>query len=425
MCSGSAGVARLPLLTLNQFVRLGLFRLALPHSGLKRLLFIARGPCTIVSSDGEVCMSSNDDFPAYMAMGFVGGLLLFYRGFRTFRKYRVVADTPETPIRSIAMGLARVHGKAMGSDLVSSPVTHSRCLFYKVVVEKYVSHGDSSGWVKFRTDADGVEFHLEDFSGKVLVDARGADYDLLQTARVQAGGFGHTFDGTVGGASESELRQYVTGVTRKKISNFEEHRLNAQRANLEAEQEKARQAASQMFNHAPGSPEFLDHMLAAQGPQLQEHLKTLGPQGDKQKEEVRLALIEAYKHPYHSPEFRESMRHAIALQGGPFASRSAGGGSTSSLYPPASGQYRFTESCILPGHWYDVTGTCTENPNPQDEHDRNKIQKGRNEPTFLISYRVPKEADRMLRRRAAYQIFGGAGMAIACLVYLLFHFDMF
>jgi hypothetical protein len=83
-------------------------------------------------------------------------------------------------------------------------------------------------------------------------------------------------------------------------------------------------------------------------------------------------------------------------------------------------RYRLSEYCIIPEHWYDVTGTCVENPNPQDEHDRNMIVKGQNEPTFLISWRSEKEVENTLRKRAALHIFGGAALSVACLAILLF-----
>lgn len=159
----------------------------------------------------------------------------------------------------------------------------------------------------------------------------------------------------------------------------------------------------------------------------------MGPQSDPQKEQARLAMIEAYKHPTGSPQFRENMQRVVAAQGGP------GGGppmaATSGVQfsraisffcgSPASGRFRFTEYCIAPGHWYDLTGTCTENPSPKDEHDRNLLMKGQNEPTFLISFREAKEVERRLRRRAAAQIFGGAAVSFGCLAYVLYRFHMF
>ena len=83
-------------------------------------------------------------------------------------------------------------------------------------------------------------------------------------------------------------------------------------------------------------------------------------------------------------------------------------------------RYRLSEYCIIPEHWYDLTGTCVENPNPQDEHDRNMIVKGQNEPTFLISWRSEKQIESTLRNRAALHIFGGGALSVACLAILLF-----
>jgi hypothetical protein len=380
-------------------------------------------------------MSSNRNDPLpYAVIGFFAGFYYFFKGFRTFREYRVVDDTPEMPIRSIAMGLVRIHGKATGDELVPSPISHTPSHFYKVDIEKWHTDRRGGHWSNYRTDADGVKFYLQDNSGKALVDAHGAEYDLVQTARREMGG--GSYLGSSGGANEAELRSYITQVTAKKISSFVERRLNAQRPGLDEELEKRRQAALQLFQHPVGSAEFLEQMLAAQGPRLQQHLEAMGPQSDPQKEQARLAMIEAYKHPVGSPEFRENMQRAMAAQGGPgnlatppvtatpptIALRI---GRSLSSYPAMSGRFRFTEYCVSPGHWYDLTGTCTENPNPRDEHDRNLILKGQNEPTFLISYRTPKEVESKLRRRAAAQIFGGAALSIACLAYILYRLHMF
>jgi hypothetical protein len=85
-------------------------------------------------------------------------------------------------------------------------------------------------------------------------------------------------------------------------------------------------------------------------------------------------------------------------------------------------RYRLSEYCILPEQSYDVAGTCIENPDAEDEHDRNMIVKGRNEPTFVISWRSEKELKSRLRNRAALHIFGGAALSVVCLAVLLFRF---
>jgi len=85
-------------------------------------------------------------------------------------------------------------------------------------------------------------------------------------------------------------------------------------------------------------------------------------------------------------------------------------------------RYRLSEYCILPDQSYDIAGTCAENPAPQDEHDRNMIVKGQNEPTFVISWRNEKELKSRIRKRALLHIFGGSALAVVCMAVLLFRF---
>jgi hypothetical protein len=272
-------------------------------------------------------------------VGFGAGLFWFFKGFRVYREYRVLADTPEIPIRSVAMGLVEIHGKATGEETVLSPVTQTPCLFYKVDIERWVSDKSGGHWSHAATDAQGVRFHLEDATGKVLVDAHGAEYDLIQTAKCETGrGVGASLGRVFGGTQDSSLAADAS-VSESDLLNY----------------------AQAVASRAHGT---------------------------------------------------------FSLDAGSLLS-GLGEGSLS-LGLGSGHRYRLSEYCILPGHWYDVTGTCVENPTPQDEHDRNMIVKGQNEPTFLITWRSEKEIKSTLRKRAALHIFGGAALAVVCLAILLF-----
>lgn len=59
-------------------------------------------------------------------VGFFTGLAIFFNGFRIYREYRLLADTPEIPIRSIPMGLVHICGKARGVEPVPSPISLTR-----------------------------------------------------------------------------------------------------------------------------------------------------------------------------------------------------------------------------------------------------------------------------------------------------------
>jgi len=268
------------------------------------------------------------------AVGFGAGLFWFFKGFRVYREYRVLADTPEIPIRSVAMGLVEIHGKATGQQTVLSPVTKTPCFFYKVDIERWVRDKNGGRWSHAATQAEGTRFYLEDGTGKVLVDARGAEYDLIQTAkRETARGVGGSLGRLFGGTPDSSLTTGA-GVSDADLLNYAE------------------------------------------------------------------AVI--------------STRHSsFSLSGGSLL-----GGVSLGL--GSAHRYRLCEYCILPEHWYDIAGTCVENPAPQDQHDQNMIVKGKNEPTFLISWRSEKELKSSLRNRALLHIFGGAALSVACLAVLLF-----
>jgi hypothetical protein len=264
-------------------------------------------------------MSSNASgkIDMLLVMGFGAGLYYFYKGFRTFREYRVLMDTPEIPIRSVAMGLVEIHGKATGIPPIPSPVTQTPCYFYTVDIEHWVTNKDGGSWVHLVTDADGPRFYVADATGKVLVDAHQAEYDLIQTARVETRGtFGSGLGLTLLGLGNS------TGAAGKR------------------------------------------------------------------------------------PDLGSYASDAVARRKG---TGFIGGGTG-----PGE-RYRLTEYLVIPEHWYDITGTCVENPEAQDEYDRNMIMKGTNEPTFLITWRSEKEIRRTLRNRAAQYIFGGAILAVVCL----------
>jgi hypothetical protein len=280
-------------------------------------------------------MSDDGRIPVYLTLGFGFGIYCFAKGFRIFREYRVLADTPEMPIRSVAMGLVEIHGKATGEKTVTGPVTGTPCLFYKVNVEKWVTGKNGGHWSNAGTDADGPLFYLDDGTGKVLVNAHGAELDLLQTGRRETGSsFGRSITNILKGSSNSP---------------------------------------------------------------------TLGPAEDDLHAYAQSVASGAH---FSLGGIDMGIRRGSSLG---FSSR----------------RYRLTEFLILPDHWYDVTGSCIENQNSKDEHDRNIILKGQNEPTFLISWRSEKEIEGTLRKRAIKYIFGGAVLSVACLGFLIAYFGLF
>ena len=303
-------------------------------------------------------MSSDGDPIIYSTIGFGAGIYLFFKGFREFRKYRLMADTPVIPIRSMAMGLVEIYGTARGGVQVVSPVSHTACYWYKVEIEKETK--DSKGrksWSNYATDINGVPFDLEDATGRVRVNPQKAELDLRQQCKVER--YGDTYTERVG-AGTAVL--HFAGVTRAAPDD-------AARATVESQ------------DLAPG--------------EARQEMENLRRQMRLERRAQQTSGSKVFS----------------------FLRRISTGGGT--------GHFRLTEYCVIPGLQYHISGTCAENPNPQDEGDRNIVQKGENEPTFHISWRTEEEVEKYLRRRSMKFIFGGAALSVVCLGILLSNFDLF
>ena len=249
----------------------------------------------------------------FCIIGLGAGLYWFVKGWVAYRRYRFLADTPELPIRSIPMGLVHVHGKALGEQVIGSPVTRTPCVFYRIDIETCQMSEGRASWRHYKTDCNGVPFYLQDKSGKARVDAYGAELDLPWSLRCQTG-------------TQKSMRGLVDFIRNWKSLT------------------------------APNSVPVMD----------------------------------------------EDLRYYVG-----------------SLGPLSGDEFRLTEYCLRPGHWYDVIGTCVENPQAQGVHDRNMIVKGENDPTYLISFRSEDSLESALRNRALGYILGGAGLSILCLTFIL------
>ncbi len=336
---------------------------------------------------------SRSDPTGALFLGTGAGVWIFFKGFRVFREFKIVADTPCMPIRSIPMGLVQIRGQALADQLIPSPITHTPCCFYQVKIERYET-GEHGGWKHYRTDMDGARFYLQDQTGKVLVDSYSAEYDLPESPpRVVDGAHIAPLMGT--GASDEELLQYV-------------HRAGA---NLLAAK----------MEHWLDKKGPLDDPRREQGRQTLLEMVRLIPQATTGRGKIPVDLIDkiAATHPLDDPG-KEQMRQMFLQH-----IRETGGLPIPQSSEQASGRYRLRESLILPGQEYHVTGTCVENPEAHDAHDRNMIVRGQNEKTFLISWKAEQEVQHDLRKRAVGMVFGGAALTLFCLALLLWHLGMY
>jgi len=273
------------------------------------------------------------------------GVLLFFVGFWKYRQYRILADTPQVPIRSVPMGLVHVAGTSTGGQPLTSPLTQVPCYYYEVKVEKKVKKDDQETWEETHKERAEVPFHLVDQTGRILVNPQNAEYNLPR-------------------AFWGELRPPA-------LLSFG----------------KAPRSVDPSLGVAPPTDEHLRAYLNGQFSQARTALQSSNIPGAKVMEKG-LAIAE------------KMQQLGVSI----------GAGGISMDF--GNHTYRFTETCLLAGRPTNVLGTCTENPNPDDEGDRNLIKKGENEKTYLITTKSEKQLEGSLRLQAIMLILFGAGLIV-------------
>lgn len=114
----------------------------------------------------------------WSVIGFVAGIALFVYGFRLLQRRRLILDTPFSKIRSASLGIVEISGLAVGPYTMVAPITDRPCYYYRTLVWEWKQRGKNKEWVKVASECMHVPFFVDDNTGRMLVDPRGADLDL-------------------------------------------------------------------------------------------------------------------------------------------------------------------------------------------------------------------------------------------------------
>lgn len=113
-------------------------------------------------------------------VGLVIGIVLFFFGLKSLSQKRLIENIPTSKIRSIAMGLVEVFGRAVPFDknILFSPFSNTECIYYKYWIEKWVKSGKNHHWRTIKKGKSKSPFLLDDDTGTVLIDPAGANIDI-------------------------------------------------------------------------------------------------------------------------------------------------------------------------------------------------------------------------------------------------------
>lgn len=127
-------------------------------------------------------------------------------GFHFLRLKRTIENTPTSKARSLAMGLVELQGRAVRKYALVSPVSQLPCVFYRL--RKYRRDSKNNWRLSHSADSSHVPFYLEDETGKVTIDPRGASVSARQRQE-SYGDRSTSLFGSIGGSSDEKWVEEV------------------------------------------------------------------------------------------------------------------------------------------------------------------------------------------------------------------------
>lgn len=106
------------------------------------------------------------------------GLFLFFRGFQILKRKRWIEDTPVSKIAGAAMGRVKIFGKATGPYTLLSPLSGVDCYYYRAVAWSGQRTENEQPLETRAVESVSTPLFVEDETGRVMIDPRGAELDL-------------------------------------------------------------------------------------------------------------------------------------------------------------------------------------------------------------------------------------------------------
>lgn len=114
-----------------------------------------------------------------LGFGTLVGVGLFARGFGLWRRRRAIEDTPTAKVRSMALGRVELKGVARARELLRAPLSGIGCVWFRYRIERESGSGRRRRWQTVDSgDSSDRVFELEDETGRVLVEPKGATIEI-------------------------------------------------------------------------------------------------------------------------------------------------------------------------------------------------------------------------------------------------------
>jgi hypothetical protein len=391
-----------------------------------------------------VLVRQSDSRPIFWCIiGVFAGLYIFYKGFLMLQRRHLILNTPASKIRSASMGMVELNGLAVGPYTMVAPITERACYYYRTVAWEWKRRGRSNQWVKVAAECVHVPFFLDDNTGKVMVDPRGAELDLHRDFQQEfCDGFFTLKQEAPPNVHSFLLRHGVSTRNKIKVEEFCIKPKNAlfvlgtldENPDLEVAPKPIQDAeattlgVSSAFSFSFGGlsfpfagarsdadDSFLPNFAASQQSEDSRLLSAVlnkpkpDPSGAAEPKQV-IPLSQASA-PSDATEMTQQQKVAAALvKAGitnPAAWAAAGVGPSLVTVSDANG-------VAQPGTAY-VNSQTAKTPEGFEQHPAVALMKGKNNPAFLISWRSQRDLARSLGWKCTLMIWGGPALTVLCL----------
>ena len=177
--------------------------LSTPWEILYALLFLAGPILSVFVQAGEPAYPGLWETATGIALA-GAGIVLFPYGLVNLKYKRMVENTPTSKVRSMAMGIVEVEGRARQYYDLKTTYSRTRCIYFRCRFYRRKPVYMASRWGFFRTGGSHQEqwrleretasgrlpFYLEDKTGRVLVRPKGAIFLVSRASQQFAGAMG-------------------------------------------------------------------------------------------------------------------------------------------------------------------------------------------------------------------------------------------
>jgi len=373
------------------------------------------------------------------ALGVCAGVGLFFYGFRLLQRRRLILDTPFSRIRSASMGMVEVSGLAVGPYTMIAPITARSCYYYRTLVWEWKQRGRNKQWVKIAGECMHVPFFVDDGTGLMLVDPRGAELDLYRDFRQEFNGF-FSNAGEAPGNVNSFLARH--GVTTSNKIRVEEYCIKPKNSlfilGTLAENPGVRVAPEPVSDSEALSRGMSLSIASLSGslslgldsgsltlnprtndPSLESFSEPLAAEFDSTG--PRIVHLSPDAGPVKTPDMTQQQRIAAALMKAGISNPAAWAAAGVTTGASAGGVVVMADplNTDTSGNGSKTAASSATTANGFDPHPPVVLMKGVNNKTFLISWRSQREVASALGWKCALMIWGGPALALLSLYLFL------